>query len=51
VALGDVEPAGHTEPALQFPLHVADDRPDVAPNVPAGHSAVQDAVARPDVLP
>lgn len=49
--MGLDDPAGHAYPALQFPEQLADDRPDVAPNVPAGHSAVQDAVARPDVLP
>ena len=37
-AVALVDPATHAYPALQFPLHAADGRPAVAPNVPAGHT-------------
>ncbi len=49
VALAD--PATQAYPALQLPLHTTDVRPSVAPYVPAGHGAVQEADARAVVAP
>ena len=37
-AVGDDEPAGQMYPALQLPLHDADDIPDVRPYRPAAQS-------------
>ena len=50
-AVAFVDPATQACPALQLPLHPALDRPAVAPYVPAGHGAVQEADARAGVAP
>ena len=50
-AVGVVDPQGHAYPALQLPEHSGEDRPDIAPCVPAGHGAVQLALAKPIVDP
>ncbi len=50
-AVALVDPATQACPALQLPLHPAEVRPSVAPYVPAGHGAVQEADARAVVAP
>jgi hypothetical protein len=50
-AIDDVEPGGHTYPAVQFPEHDDVVRPDVAPYFPASHGPEQLAVVRPGVAP
>jgi hypothetical protein len=37
-AVGVVDPAGHTYPAVQFPLQVELDKPEVLPKLPEGHA-------------
>ena len=51
LAVGDAEPAGHAYPAVQFPLHNTDTRPDTDPNVPAGHGPLQADDDSPKLLP
>ena len=48
---GDVDPAGHQYPAVQLPEQLGDDRPVVAPKVPAGQGAVQAAIVSPVLAP
>jgi hypothetical protein len=50
-AVALVDPLTHACPALQFPLHAAEDRPACAPNSPAAHAAVHAAVDKPVVFP
>ncbi len=50
-AVPEVDPGGHTYPAVQFPEHDDDPRPDVAPNVPAGQAPVQALVFMAGVAP
>jgi hypothetical protein len=40
-AVAFVDPSRHAYPAVQFPEHTEDVSPDIDPNVPAGHGAVQ----------
>ena len=49
--MDDVDPAGHTYPSLQFPVHSRDVCPDVAPYLPASHGPLQLAVVRPALDP
>jgi hypothetical protein len=50
-AVAFVDPATHAYPALQFPLHAADDRPGAPPYRPAAHADVHAAVVRPVTFP
>jgi hypothetical protein len=51
IAVDDADPAVHAYPAVQMPLHAADNRPDADPNLPAGQGAVQAAVVSPAMSP
>jgi hypothetical protein len=42
-AVALVDPAAHSYPAVQLPLHAGDDRPGTAPYRPAAHAAVHAA--------
>ena len=50
-AVGLVDPAAHTYPALQLPEHPGDDRPATDPYRPAAHGAVHDATPMFGVAP
>ena len=49
--MDDVDPAGHTYPAVQLPEHSDDVCPDVAPYLPASHGPLQLAVVSPALDP
>ena len=49
--MDDVDPAGHTYPAVQLPVHSRDVCPDVAPYLPTSHGPLQLAVVRPALDP
>ncbi len=50
-AVALVDPAGHEYPAVQLPLHWVVFNPLVAPNLPAGHEALQSGFVLPAVSP
>ena len=51
LAVGVVDPAAQAYPAVQFPLHADEFRPDTAPYLPAGHSPLHAARAMGAVAP
>ena len=51
MAVGDVDPARQKWPAAQMLVQAGVVRPTVAPNDPAGHSAVHRLDVSPDVFP
>lgn len=51
MARGDVEPAGHAYPALQFPVHALETVPGTDPYRPAGQGPEHAGEGSPEVVP
>ena len=49
--VGDVDPVGQYDPALQLPLHIAVDNPGLPPYCPAGHWPLHVADVMPQPVP